>query len=461
MSEVVPLPSFGEVFFDERGQERVLRVTWHEGTLVLSLWRGEMCTASFRMPMNDVGRLVDTLDQGFVEAGGQYPDEVGEPVHQADHAGYQDHGEFPGTGQYARPRPEDYASPQQYPDPAATQVVSAEEPRPVAALSPTDVLVARGAVPPPDRSQERPVAGYGPADVVPRENMIVNDSLSYGQPQPAEPLGLGAGEPAYQMPGDLYASQQPDPYGVSPQQPDPFAPQGHRPDPYGTPQQPDPYGAPSRQPDPYGAPSAQPDPYAPQGQQPDPYGAPSAQPDPYAPQGHRPDPYGVPPQAQQPDPYGVPSQQPADPYATQAVRQRPVDPFTPHADQFPTSGHPAGPDPYASPGHSTDPSGFPAQQSPYTTGQPDSYGYPAPAQPDPYAFGGQQAGHPADLRDLYGSPPAYQEQDVDPSDPLGIFGGQQSDQRRSRSRAQDPSHSTGERLRPERHRDDREERRDW
>ncbi len=64
MSEVVPLPSFGEVFFDARGQDRVLRVTWHEGTLVLSLWRGEMCTASFRMPMADVDRLIDTLDEG-------------------------------------------------------------------------------------------------------------------------------------------------------------------------------------------------------------------------------------------------------------------------------------------------------------------------------------------------------------------------------------------------------------
>ncbi|MFD0887255.1 hypothetical protein ACFQ08_22155, partial [Streptosporangium algeriense] len=113
------MPSFGEVFFDERGQERVLRVTWHEGTLVLSLWRGEMCTASFRMPMNDVGRLVDTLDEGFVEAGGQYPDEVGEATGQG--GGYQDPGGFPGTGQYARPVPEDYASPPQYTDPAATQ----------------------------------------------------------------------------------------------------------------------------------------------------------------------------------------------------------------------------------------------------------------------------------------------------------------------------------------------------
>ncbi len=81
MSEVVPLPSFGEVFFDARGQDRVLRVTWHEGTLVLSLWRGEMCTASFRMPMDDVGRLLETLQVGYAEATGQASGNPEQPGH--------------------------------------------------------------------------------------------------------------------------------------------------------------------------------------------------------------------------------------------------------------------------------------------------------------------------------------------------------------------------------------------
>src|SRR5688572_306393 len=112
MSEVVPLPSFGEVFFDARGQERCLRVTWHEGTLVLSLWRGEMCTASFRMPMDDVGRLLDTLDEGFTEASGDQPavpdQEAGTEV-------------IPGTGQYQRP-------------PSPVQPPSQDE-RPTAALA--------------------------------------------------------------------------------------------------------------------------------------------------------------------------------------------------------------------------------------------------------------------------------------------------------------------------------------
>ncbi|WP_344922450.1 hypothetical protein [Streptosporangium oxazolinicum] len=475
MSEVVPLPSFGEVFFDERGQERVLRVTWHEGTLVLSLWRGEMCTASFRMPMNDVGRLVDTLDEGFVEAGGQYPDEVGEPVQAAQppqdepqaYGEYSGTGEYPGTGQYARPRPEDYAQPQQYPDPAGHAPSPLDEPRQVAALGPNDVLVARGAVPPPtdrpersdrsdrpERPQDRMPPGYGSSDAVPRENMIVNDSLPYGQPQPAEPLGAGpaTGEAAYQLPGDRYPPAQPAPYGA---------------------QQPDPYAAPAQpQPDPYAGPA-------------DRFG------------GQRPDQYGVPPQPR-----------PVDPFAPPEGRRKPATSFTPRPDQFAgrfvdpaqgltDPGRRPEPEPYGQgQQNSTDPFGFAAQQqAAYGGPQADQYGgYPAPAQPDPYAFGAQQphqAGHPADLRDLYGPPSAYPQQDVDPSDPLGLRGQAAPDQRLPRPYVQEPPYTTGERLRPEqrydeqqryderyddhrrderqyddrrregRRRDDRDEQRDW
>lgn len=119
MSEVVPLPSFGEVFFDARGQDRVLRVTWHEGTLVLSLWRGEMCTASFRMPMADVDRLIDTLDEGLAEVDGHDGDDADDPAtgplpgpqipqtpraegHAPPHEGYQDQG-YPDHAAYPDP----------------------------------------------------------------------------------------------------------------------------------------------------------------------------------------------------------------------------------------------------------------------------------------------------------------------------------------------------------------------
>ncbi|TDD46427.1 hypothetical protein E1286_20820 [Nonomuraea terrae] len=163
MSEVVPLPSFGEVFFDARGQERCLRVTWHEGTLVLSLWRGEMCTASFRMPMEDVGRLLDTLDEGFAEATGE------QPAVPAQDPGTEI---IPGTGQYHRP-------PQhaQQPPPAPQQ-----EERQAASLSPTDVLVARGNPP-----QDKLVASYSettaPRDTTP----AYGDHRPFTGPQYVEP----------------------------------------------------------------------------------------------------------------------------------------------------------------------------------------------------------------------------------------------------------------------------------
>lgn len=182
MSEVVPLPSFGEVFFDARGQERVLRVTWHEGTLVLSLWRGEMCTASFRMPMDDVGRLLDTLDVGYAEAGGEYAEDDGddrdeEYPDEADHQEYAEYPEYPGTGQYARPAEApgdhgDYTQDLPYPDEqaafghAAAGAYGHEDTMavPVAALSPNDVLVARGTPPASDRlvASHGAAGGYAP-----------------------------------------------------------------------------------------------------------------------------------------------------------------------------------------------------------------------------------------------------------------------------------------------------------
>jgi hypothetical protein len=456
MSEVVPLPSFGEVFFDERGQERVLRVTWHEGTLVLSLWRGEMCTASFRMPMNDVGRLVDTLDEGFVEAGGQYPDEVDEPgqAEQPHHGEQQVYGEYPGTGQYARPRPEDYAQPQQqYVDPVG-HTTDPNASRPAPALGPNDVLVARGAVPALDRSADRAQPGYGPADAVPRENLIVNDALPYGQPRSADPLATdpGPGEGGYQMPGDYPPAQRPGPY-AAPQDAYPGG-AAQPPAPYGTPQpgapaQPAPYGTP--QPDGYPGPVPQADFYGAPAQQPGPYGGPQ---DAY-PGAAQPAPYGAPRSGA----YEVPPQpHPVDPFAPPAERHKPVDPFAPPADRLPGHARPAEPDPYAQAQQtSTDPFGFAAQQAAQGAGQAAPYGYPAAAQPDPYAPGAQQphpAGHPADLRDLY-TPPAYPQEDVDPSDPLGLFGRSAPDQRLPRPYVQEPPHSTGERLRPEQRHDER------
>lgn len=58
-----PLPQTGSVFFDPRGDDRALRVTWHAeaGVVVLSLWRDNVCSGSFRLPASEVPQLIDML----------------------------------------------------------------------------------------------------------------------------------------------------------------------------------------------------------------------------------------------------------------------------------------------------------------------------------------------------------------------------------------------------------------
>jgi hypothetical protein len=64
-------------FLDTRGAGRALRVTWHQeaaphGPIVLlSLWREQLCVASFRLPVDDVPDLIDALRSGLDEAYGE------------------------------------------------------------------------------------------------------------------------------------------------------------------------------------------------------------------------------------------------------------------------------------------------------------------------------------------------------------------------------------------------------
>ncbi|WP_155126381.1 hypothetical protein [[Actinomadura] parvosata] len=397
MSEVVPLPSFGEVFFDARGQERCLRVTWHEGTLVLSLWRGEMCTASFRMPMEDVGRLLDTLDEGFAEATGEQP---AVPAHDPGTE------VMPGTGTYHRP--------QQHTQPPPAPPL---DERPTAALSPNDVLVARGPAP-----QDKLVASYGET-TAPRDTAR-DTTPAYGEPRApfTGPQYVDSTGPQQKYTGDPFSGPQ---YTSDPlsgphytQQPaaqaDPFTgpqyvdgsepvyqlPGGdqRRPSPLST----DPLGFPSQAAEPYQA--------APQQQ---PY-----QQDPYPS-----DPYG----SRRPDTYQDTYQQPQP---------------TPSAAGLGTPMH-------GIPGAGRRRSA-PQQQQPA-----QDYGsYQQSQQPNPVdpllALGRQEQYPPQDQyghQDQYGSPDQY---------------GQQPDAGMSRPYVGDPMFSTGERLRPEQpdyH--ERSDRREW
>jgi hypothetical protein len=70
-SDAAPLPRLGEVFFDVRGSSRSMRLSWYAdtGIAVFSIWQGGTCTGTFRLPMDDLSRLVDSLHRGM--PGGQ------------------------------------------------------------------------------------------------------------------------------------------------------------------------------------------------------------------------------------------------------------------------------------------------------------------------------------------------------------------------------------------------------
>ena len=64
---VRPLPAAGSVFFDARGGDRALRVSWHAESdmVVLSLWRDNVCIGSFRLAVEEVPDFIDLLREGL------------------------------------------------------------------------------------------------------------------------------------------------------------------------------------------------------------------------------------------------------------------------------------------------------------------------------------------------------------------------------------------------------------
>jgi hypothetical protein len=140
MSDAAPLPRLGEVFFDVRSASRSLRISWYAdtGVAVLSIWQGGTCTGSFRLPMGDLPRMIETLQRGPdgqgipagdyppQPAGAQpphpgvpdYPGEAGQPGAVAGYDTYQ-----AGTGDAYQAGPGSLhhlngSAPAQYPDQA-------------------------------------------------------------------------------------------------------------------------------------------------------------------------------------------------------------------------------------------------------------------------------------------------------------------------------------------------------
>ena len=63
-------PRTGAVFLDPRGEDRSLRVTWHQEAqlVVLSLWRDNVCAGTFRLSADEVPDLIALLRAGLDEA---------------------------------------------------------------------------------------------------------------------------------------------------------------------------------------------------------------------------------------------------------------------------------------------------------------------------------------------------------------------------------------------------------
>jgi hypothetical protein len=64
--DAAPLPRLGEVFFDVRGHSRSMRLSWYgdTGVAVLSIWQGDRCSGTFRLPADELSRMVATLQRG-------------------------------------------------------------------------------------------------------------------------------------------------------------------------------------------------------------------------------------------------------------------------------------------------------------------------------------------------------------------------------------------------------------
>ncbi|HWM99279.1 MAG TPA: hypothetical protein VNO54_19740, partial [Streptosporangiaceae bacterium] len=120
-SDAAPLPRLGEVFFDVRGSSRSMRLSWYAdtGVSVFSIWQGGTCTGTFRLPMEELPRLIDALQRGAQAndprgSGGyasQLPGAPTDPRLTALPGGYGREGEFTGpvTGDFRAIRADDRA----------------------------------------------------------------------------------------------------------------------------------------------------------------------------------------------------------------------------------------------------------------------------------------------------------------------------------------------------------------
>ena len=168
-SDAAPLPRLGEVFFDVRGSSRSMRLSWYAdtGVSVFSIWQGGTCTGTFRLPMEELPRLIDALQRGGLapdprdpRGSGAYASQLpGAPTDPrltalpGGYGGRETDFTGPVTGDFRALRPD---------DPAGTMVispVSSQRPQAPRALPPAPL-----ALPPGPTSSQVPQAPQSAQD---------------------------------------------------------------------------------------------------------------------------------------------------------------------------------------------------------------------------------------------------------------------------------------------------------
>ncbi|WP_460367534.1 hypothetical protein [Actinocorallia lasiicapitis] len=107
MSSATPLPRTGEVFFDARGDQRAMRLSWHPDAdvMVLSLWNQGTCTATFRLAAAEIAGFIEALAQGLPQQPRGRRHAVPQPAEPRDTVPSAPVEDIPLTGQYRHPRP--------------------------------------------------------------------------------------------------------------------------------------------------------------------------------------------------------------------------------------------------------------------------------------------------------------------------------------------------------------------
>ena len=215
-SDAAPLPRLGEVFFDVRGSSRSMRLSWYAdtGVSVFSIWQGGTCTGTFRLPMEELPRLVDALQRGMPGADPLDPRGPGANLNQLPgaptdprltalpgYAGVRDL-DFTGpvTGDFRALRPEDQTG---------TMVFN-----PPSARGPRALPPARAALPParPPRRHPRPPCprrrqgARSISGTTPRSIRSSTGRAGVGCPPPARPTPIRPAIRKY-CPGETTATR--------------------------------------------------------------------------------------------------------------------------------------------------------------------------------------------------------------------------------------------------------------